>query len=207
VKNNSLLLFAMFCIAPSLEVHADIFRCVNAQGKLLSSDRPIPECVNRAVKVYKNNGNFKKEIPPPLTAEEKKRLEVETEKKRAQQLADEETKREERYLLAHYQDEGDIQTARKRAVDALGEKKRLANEQMQGLSLILSSLQMELNNSNNSSKSSKESDSMRNRANDLTASISNSRNAINFYDQEIGRTNQEFDQTLQRYRQVVRKSK
>lgn len=197
----------MFCIAPSLEVHADIFRCVNAQGKLLSSDRPIPECVNRAVKVYKNNGNFKKEIPPPLTAEEKKRLEVETEKKRAQQLADEETKREERYLLAHYQDEGDIQTARKRAVDALGEKKRLANEQMQGLSLILSSLQMELNNSNNSSKSSKESDSMRNRANDLTASISNSRNAINFYDQEIGRTNQEFDQTLQRYRQVVRKSK
>jgi hypothetical protein len=207
VKNNSLLLFAMFCIAPSLEVHADIFRCVNAQGKLLSSDRPIPECVNRAVKVYKNNGNFKKEIPPPLTAEEKKRLEVETEKKRAQQLADEETKREERYLLAHYQDEGDIQTARKRAVDALGEKKRLANEQMQGLSLILSSLQMELNNSNNSNKSSKESDSMRNRANDLTASISNSRNAINFYDQEIGRTNQEFDQTLQRYRQVVRKSK
>lgn len=197
----------MFCIAPSLEVHADIFRCVNAQGKLLSSDRPIPECVNRAVKVYKNNGNFKKEIPPPLTAEEKKRLEVETEKKRAQQLADEETKREERYLLAHYQDEGDIQTARKRAVDALGEKKRLANEQMQGLSLILSSLQMELNNSNNSNKSSKESDSMRNRANDLTASISNSRNAINFYDQEIGRTNQEFDQTLQRYRQVVRKSK
>ena len=207
MKNRSLLLFALFCIVPFSEAQADIFRCVNAQGKLLSSDRPIPECANRAVKVYKNNGNFKTEIPAPLTAEEKKRLELEAEKKRVQQLADDEVKREERYLLAHYQDEGDIQTARKRAVDALVEKKRLANEQMQGLSQLLSSLQLELNNAANSTKSSKESDSMRHRANDLTSSISNSRSAINFYDQEIARTNLEFDQTLERYRRVVKKTK
>jgi DNA integrity scanning protein DisA with diadenylate cyclase activity len=65
-------------------------------------------------------------------------------------------------------------------------------------------LQLELQNSK---KSSKELDSMRHRTNDLSASISNSRNAITFYDQEIARTNQEYDQTLQRYRQVVRKPK
>jgi len=83
----------------------------------------------------------------------------------------------------------------------------LANEQMQGLSQLLSSLQLELNNAANSTKSSKESDSMRHRANDLTSSISNSRSAINFYDQEIARTNLEFDQTLERYRRVVKKTK
>lgn len=194
----------LFCVLPFDEAKADIFRCTNAEGKLVTSDRPIPECANRTVKVYKNNGYFKKEIAPPISAEERKRLELEAEKRKAQQLADEERKREERYLLAHYQDENDIQTARKRAVDALLEKKRLANEQLQGLSQIIASLQLELNNSK---KSSKEFDSMRQRADDLTASISNSRSAITFYDQEIARTNQEYDQTLQRYRQVVRKPK
>lgn len=207
MKKTSFSLFVLFCAASLQEAQADIFRCENAQGKLISSDRPLPECVNRAVKVYKNNGNFKTEIPAPLSAEEKKRIELEAEKKRAQQLADEEVKREERYLLAHYQDEADIQTARKRAVDALVEKKRLANEQLQGLSQILSNLQLELNGSVNSTKSSKESESMRHRANDLTSSISNSRNAINFYNQEIARTNLEFDQTLERYRRIVKKTK
>nr|WP_314862643.1 hypothetical protein [uncultured Undibacterium sp.] len=203
MKKNSYLLL-MLCVMPFDQVRADIFRCVNAQGKSVTSDRPMPECANRTVKVYKNNGNFKNEIAPPMSAEEKKRLELEAEKRKAQQLADDERKREERYLLAHYQEEDDIQTARKRAVDALLEKKRLANEQLQGLSQILASLQLELQNSK---KSSKEFDSMRQRADDLTASISNSRNAIMFYDQEIARTNQEYDQTLQRYRQVVRKPK
>jgi chromosome segregation ATPase len=137
-------------------------------------------------------------------AEEKKRLELEAEKRKAQQLADEERKREERYLQAHYESEADIQVARKRATDALLEKKRLANEQLQGLNQIISSLQLELKNTK---KPSKEFDSMRQRADDLTSSINKSQNAITFYDQEIARTNQEYDQTLQRYRQVVRKAK
>ncbi|MFZ6800932.1 DUF4124 domain-containing protein [Undibacterium sp. Di24W] len=204
MKHNSYPLLLLLCVLSIDEASADIFRCVNAQGKLVTSDRPIPECANRAVKVYNNNGNFKSEIAAPLSSEEKKRLELEAEKRKAQQLVDEERMREERYLLAHYQEEADIQTARKRAVDALLEKKRLANEQLQGLGQILASLQLELKNSK---KSSKESESMRLRADDLSTSINSSRNAMMFYDQEIARTNQEYDQTLQRYRLVVRKPK
>lgn len=204
MEKTSYSLLALFCVFSLNEARADIFRCVNAEGKLVTSDRPIPECANRTVKVYKNNGHFKNEIAPPVSAEEKKRLELEAQKRKAQQLADDERKREERYLLAHYQDEEDIQIARKRAVDALLEKKRLANEQLLGLSQIISSLQGELKNSK---KTSKEAESIQQRANDLSTSISNSRNAINFYEQEIVRTNQEYDQTLLRYRQVVRKVK
>jgi hypothetical protein len=204
VEKKRFSLLALFCAVSMNEARADIFRCVNAEGKLVTSDRPLPECANRTVKVYKNNGHFKNEIAPPPSAEEKRRIELEAEKKKAQQLADGERKREERYLLAHYEDEGDIEVARKRAVDALLEKKRLATEQLQGLSQLISSLQSELKNSK---KSSKEFDSMRQRADDLNLRITNNRNAISFYDQEIARTNREFDQTLQRYRQVVRKAK
>jgi len=204
VKKTSYSLLPLFCAVFFSEAKADIFRCTNAEGKLVTSDRPIPECANRTVKVYKNNGYFKKEIAPPMSAEEKKRLELEAEKRKAQQLADEERKREERYLQAHYESEADIQVARKRATDALLEKKRLANEQLQGLNQIIFGLQLELKNTK---KPSKEFDSMRQRADDLTSSINKSQNAITFYDQEIARTNQEYDQTLQRYRQVVRKAK
>lgn len=182
------------------EACADIFRCTNAAGKLVTSDKPIAECQNRTTKIYKNNGIFKAEVAPPLTAEQKKKQEQEAERRKAEQLAEEEQKREERYLNAHYRSEADIEIARKRAVEALDDKRRLAFEQLNTINNNITLLQTELNRSK---KSSSEYELLRQRAEDLSQSVLNNRTVIAFYDQEIQRTHKEFDATLARYKKYV----
>lgn len=183
---------------------ADIFRCTNAQGKVLTSDRPIPECVTRGMKVYSNNGRFKNHILPPQTAEEKQKVAQELARKKNEELEEEERKKEERYMLAHYRNEADVEAARKRAVDVLSEKQRFASEQLEALSQLILGLQEELKKSK---KTTQEYDSIRRRADDLSANVSSTRKAIAFYEQEITRTNHEYEETLKRYRAVVSKSR
>ena len=183
---------------------ADIFRCTTAQGKVVTSDRPIPECVSRGMKVYTDAGRFKKTIAPPLSAEEKQKIADEQERKQREQLAEEGRKREERYLLAHYQSEADVQAARKRAVDVLIDKKRLANEQLENFNQLFLDLQKELSQSK---RTTQEFESIQRRANDLSSNVSNTRKAMAFYDQEIARMNREYDDTLKRFRETVGRSR
>ena len=42
---------------------AKIYMCKDASGKTLSSDRPIPECADRPVREYSNNGSKHKDMP------------------------------------------------------------------------------------------------------------------------------------------------
>lgn len=184
--------------------HADIFRCTTAQGKVVTSDRPIPECISRGMKVYSDAGRFKRNILPPLSAEEKQKIAQEQEQKQKQQAAEEERKREERYLLAHYQNEADVESARKRAVDVLLDKKRLANEQLETFNQVLLGLQAELKASK---KTTQEFESIQRRADDLSNNVLSTRKSIAFYDQEIQRTNREYDDTLKRFREVVSRTR
>lgn len=200
MKKTSFSVLSLFCAMSAQEACADIFRCTNAAGKLITSDKPIPECQNRATKIYRNNGTLKAEVAPPLSAEQKKKLEQEAERRKTEQLAEEEQKREERYLNAHYRSEVDIEVARKRAVDALEDKRKLAFDQLNAINNNITLLQVELNKSK---KSSSEYDLLRQRAEDLSQSVLNNRAVIAFYDQEILRTHKEYDETLARYKKYV----
>lgn len=197
-------IMSLLCVVAMDEARADIFRCTNVQGKVLTSDRPIPECVTRGMKVYSNNGRFKHNVSPPQTAEEKQKTTQELERKKQEELAEEERKKEERYLLAHYSKESDIEDARKRAVEVLGEKQRFASEQLEALSQLISGLQDELKKSK---KTTQEFDSIKRRADSLAVNVTSTRKAIDFYQQEIERTNREYDETLKRYRAVFAKNR
>jgi hypothetical protein len=197
-------ILGLLCVVTMEDAGADIFRCTNAQGKVLTSDRPIPECVTRGMKVYSNNGRFKNHILPPQSAEEKQKVAQELARKKNEELEEEERKKEERYMLAHYRNEADVEVARKRAVDVLSEKQRFAKEQLEALSQLILGLQDELKKSK---KTTQEYDSIRRRADDLSANVNSTRKAIAFYEQEITRTNQEYEETLKRYRAVLSKSR
>lgn len=199
-----LTFLSALCCSSVQEAHADIFRCTTAQGKVVTSDRPIPECISRGMKVYSDAGRFKRNILPPLSAEEKQKIAHEQEQKQKQQAAEEERKREERYLLAHYQSESDVESSRKRAVDVLLDKKRLANEQLETFNQVLLGLQAELKASK---KTTQEFESIQRRADDLSNNVLSTRKSIAFYDQEIQRTNREYDETLKRFREVVSRTR
>jgi hypothetical protein len=79
-----------------------IFTCIDAKGRRLTADRPIPECVDREQKELNASGTLKRKIGPTLTAEERT-----AEEEKAKQASEErnrqlEEKRRERALLTRY---------------------------------------------------------------------------------------------------------
>lgn len=79
-----------------------VYTCVDAKGRKLTADRPIPECTDREQKVLNPSGTVKAKVGPNLTAAE--RAEVEQKEKREieerNRVIDE--KRRDRALLTRY---------------------------------------------------------------------------------------------------------
>lgn len=81
---------------------AQIYTCTNAQGRKITADRPIAECIDRSQQEITSSGTVKRVIGPTLTAkeraqqEEKDKLAAET---RAREAED---KRRDRALLLRY---------------------------------------------------------------------------------------------------------
>lgn len=79
-----------------------IYVCTNAQGKRITSDRPIAECADREQRELNQSGSLKRTLAPPLTAAERAQLE-EAAKLRAEERAKElEERKRNRSLLVRY---------------------------------------------------------------------------------------------------------
>lgn len=83
-------------------VISGVYTCIDAKGRKLTSDRPIPECTDREQKVLNPSGTVKAKVGPTLTAQEKAEQE-----QRQRREADEkgrvaEEKRRDRALLTRY---------------------------------------------------------------------------------------------------------
>lgn len=96
-------------LAPVLALaQAKIYVCKDAAGHTLTSDRPIVECSTRPMREIDRNGITRREIPAPLTAEEKKKAEQEAHTRRAEEDAMAERQRNDRAILARFRSEDDI---------------------------------------------------------------------------------------------------
>jgi hypothetical protein len=193
-----------FALNPSF-AHAELYSCKDASGRLITSDRPIPECAERAVKVMRNNGQFQREIPAPPTEEEKRKALIELEKRKDDARIEDLKQKEERYLQAHYSSEKDIELRRKRSLDELRERIRLGNEQMNMVSQILAQLQAE--QQNNTKRSATEDSALQHRASEMERSIKKTKSINDAYEAELVRINAQYDETLKRYREIMNKKR
>jgi len=116
---KTLVFLAIFIVSGA---HAAIFMCKDASGRTLTSDRPIPECADRAVREYGNTGVVKRDIPAPLTAEQKREKQLQDDKKKTELIAAEEQKKSDRALSARYRSEEDIAAARKRDTSIISDQ-------------------------------------------------------------------------------------
>lgn len=107
-------LICLILTAPVL-AQAQIVMCTDERGRTYTADRPIPECQGRAMRHYGKTGTVVREIPAPLTAEERRQQQREAEKKRELERARKEQHRQDQALLAAYRTEEDIGAARERA--------------------------------------------------------------------------------------------
>ena len=96
-----------------------IFTCVDAKGRRMTSDRPIPECADREQRELNPSGTVRRVVPPSPTATERAAQE-ERERRAAddrQRLA--EQKRVEKLLVARYPNQAVHDADRARALQAV----------------------------------------------------------------------------------------
>ena len=101
---HTLLLAAWMALASSpCQAQSDsFFVCVDASGRRITSDRPIPECSNREQREMTSSGAVKRVIAPHLTPEERAQADKKAEAETARRQQVLEQQRRDRALLARY---------------------------------------------------------------------------------------------------------
>ena len=110
-----------------------IYSCVDSKGRKLTSDRPIPECIDREQKLLNPSGTVRANVGPTLTAQERSEQE-EKEKILAQERArKDEDKRRDRALLQRYPNKGVHDTERGEALHQISVVKSAAANRVEEL--------------------------------------------------------------------------
>lgn len=120
-----------------------IFTCTDSRGKKITSDRPIPECMDREQKELNASGTVKRSLGPTLTAQEVSAQEARDKKETEDRARVFEERRRNRALLTRYQNQtahdaerasaltqvdAVIQTANKRMLELAQQSKTLDSE-------------------------------------------------------------------------------
>ena len=92
---------------------ASIYTCVDKHGRKLTSDRPIPECIDREQRELGPSGTVRRVLGPTLTDHERAAVELERRKVQEERNRLLEERRRERVLTARYPDQSthDIERA------------------------------------------------------------------------------------------------
>ena len=106
LRAGSLLVVLCTCAAAqTVEPIREIYTCVDAKGRKLTSDRKIPECIDREQKILNPSGTVKNRVGPTLTAQEREQLETQGKAQLKENLRLEEEKKRDRALLVRYPNE------------------------------------------------------------------------------------------------------
>jgi hypothetical protein len=104
---------------PGGAASAGIYTCTDAQGRRLTSDRPIFECVAREQRVLNRDGSVQRVIPPTMTAEERAEREAAERRAELSRAAQADAVRRDRNLMTRFPDEVTHRKSREAALDTV----------------------------------------------------------------------------------------
>ena len=93
-----------------------IYTCVDRNGRRLTADRPIPECLDREQRELGPSGTVRRQIGPSLTEQERAALEAQRRKEAEARSRELEERRRERVLTARYPDKASHDVERAAAI-------------------------------------------------------------------------------------------
>lgn len=105
VVGGVLVMVSGWVAAQSVDPTRDIYTCVDAKGRKLTSDRKIIECIDREQKILNPSGTLKNRVSPTLTAHEREQLDAQNKALQKENARLEEEKKRDRALLVRYPDE------------------------------------------------------------------------------------------------------
>lgn len=178
---------------------AEIYICKDASGKTLTSDRPIPECQDRKIRVLGTNGMTKREIAPPMTDEEKRQKQAEEEKRKAAVAAADEQRRQDRALLARFSKEADIEVARGRALEPVNDQIKREESSIAAAEKNLAVARTEAA----AQPKGKVPANLQRKIDDLVHQVSESKKVIGERQEEVAQINARFDQSVKRFKELT----
>ena len=98
---------------------AGIYTCVDGQGRKLTSDRPIADCVAREQRVLNRDGSVQRVIPPTLTAEERADRDAAERRADVARAGQADAVRRDRNLMARFPNEAVHRKSREAALDTV----------------------------------------------------------------------------------------
>lgn len=179
---------------------AGIYTCVDARGRKLTSDRPIPECNDREQKVLNPSGTVKSKLGPTLTAQERSEVEAKEKLVLEDQARRNEEKRRDRALLLRYPNKATHDAERAEAITQISVVKKAALTRVEELTRQRAAVNAEMEFYKKDA--SKAPPSLRRQVDDITQSLAVQGRFITDQDGEIGRVNARFDEELARLKQL-----
>lgn len=111
-------------------VRPQIYSCTDANGKRLTSDRPIPECNAREQRMLNSDGSVKEVRRPTMTADERADAEARERDALVEQKRRQEEIRRDRNLQARFPNEAAHRKAREAALDGVRKSLRLSEARL-----------------------------------------------------------------------------
>lgn len=98
----ALLAAAQGALAQKQPSQGGIYTCIDANGRRLTSDRPIPACLDREQRELTSSGTTRRVVPPAMTATEREAHEAEQRKQRRElELARSNARRDQALLIRY----------------------------------------------------------------------------------------------------------
>ena len=110
-----------------------IFTCTSADGRRLTSDRPIVECLDREQRVLNKDGSLRQILPPSLTPDERAAADEAERRKLQQRASKQEAIRRDRNLLSRFPSEPAHRKARDAALDEVRTGTRTSEQRLADL--------------------------------------------------------------------------
>lgn len=110
-----------------------IYTCIDSKGRRLTSDRPIPECLDREQRELGRTGVTKRVVPPSYTAEERARLDEQKKTEELQRARIAEERRRDRALLVRYPNQAVHDKERAEALAQIDEVVDAVNKRQEAL--------------------------------------------------------------------------
>ena len=120
---------------PSEPAPAGIYTCVDAQGRRLTSDRVIAECMTREQRVLNRDGSVQRVLPPTLTAEERADREATDRRTELARAGQADAVRRDRNLVARFPNEAAHRKSREAALDTVRLATRASEQRVKELAV------------------------------------------------------------------------
>ena len=194
MKARCCLAVAMLAVLAGNCAAQGIYTCTDAKGRKLTSDRPIPDCVDRPQQELSNQGTVKRVMGPTLTAQERAVQEEKDKAALAARLQAQEEKRRDRAILTRYPNQAAHDKERGHVLDQIDELTKTAAKR----SVELAEQRVAINAEYEFYKkdTSKAPPALKRRLEENDSNIAVQLRFVNEQELQKSRVNQQFDEEL-----------